>query len=434
MTSTRLLQLRQRALAFLASLSPQGAFVLLVLVSATLALLWSALASLDVIVRTEGRVIPAGRSQIIQHLEGGIVRAVLVQEGQAVQAGQTLVELSDIQARSSLGQDRTKVAALRGREARLLAELNGLDAIVFPADLTDADVLRAESDAWRARHARLGEEVRVLRNQGAQKRGEIDESISRRKNLLAEQEVAQEQLRMIEGLKRKGAASEMEVLDNRSRLQRIGSQIAEAEAAIPRLRAAQAEAESRVSEVLARFRADASSELTQVRADLEKSGLELGASADRLERNRVRAPVSGFINRLAVTTVGGVVRPGEVLMEITPDDQRVVIETRARPNDRANLHRGLPARVRIGAYDYATFGALDGEVTEVSADTLVDDKEGRYYRVRIEAAATPGSRQPGAVLPGMTASGDIVVGKRTVMSYLLSPLLKFRDSAFRDPR
>jgi len=434
MTSARLLQLRQRARAFLAGLSPQGAFVLLVLVSATLALLWSALASLDVIVRTEGRVIPAGRSQIIQHLEGGIVRAVLVQEGQAVQAGQTLVELSDIQARSSLGQDRTKVAALRGREARLLAELNGLDAIVFPADLTDPDVLRAESDAWRARHARLGEEVRVLRNQGAQKRGEIDESISRRKNLLAEQEVAQEQLRMIEGLKRKGAASEMEVLDNRSRLQRIGSQIAEAEAAIPRLRAAQAEAESRVSEVLARFRADASSELTQVRADLEKSGLELGASADRLERNRVRAPVSGFINRLAVTTVGGVVRPGEVLMEITPDDQRVVIETRARPNDRANLHRGLPARVRIGAYDYATFGALDGEVTEVSADTLADDKEGRYYRVRIEAAATPGSRQPGAVLPGMTASGDIVVGKRTVMSYLLSPLLKFRDSAFRDPR
>ncbi len=171
-----------------------------------------------------------------------------------------------------------------------------------------------------------------------------------------------------------------------------------------------------------------------MRAELEKSGLELGASADRLERNRVRAPVSGFINRLAVTTVGGVVRPGEVLMEITPDDQRVVIETRARPNDRANLHRGLPARVRIGAYDYATFGALDGEVTEVSADTLADDKEGRYYRVRIEATATPGSRQPGAVLPGMTASGDIVVGKRTVMSYLLSPLLKFRDSAFRDPR
>lgn len=434
MTSASLLRLRQQTRAFLAGLSPQGAFVLLILVSATLALLWSALASLDVIVRTEGRVIPAGRSQIIQHLEGGIVRAVLVQEGQAVQAGQTLVELSDIQARSSLGQDRTKVAALRGREARLLAELNGLDAIVFPADLTDPDVLRAESDAWRARHARLGEEVRVLRNQGAQKRGEIDESISRRKNLLAEQEVAQEQLRMIEGLKRKGAASEMEVLDNRSRLQRIGSQIAEAEAAIPRLRAAQAETESRVSEVLARFRADASSELTQVRADLEKSGLELGASADRLERNRVRAPVSGFINRLAVTTVGGVVRPGEVLMEITPDDQRVVIETRARPNDRANLHRGLPARVRIGAYDYATFGALDGEVTEVSADTLVDDKEGRYYRVRIEAAAIPGSRQPGAVLPGMTASGDIVVGKRTVMSYLLSPLLKFRDSAFRDPR
>lgn len=434
MMAARLGAWQARSRAFLVGLSPQGAFVLVMLVGATLALLWSVLASLDVIVRTEGRVIPAGRSQIIQHLEGGIVRAVLVQEGQAVQAGQTLIELSDIQARSNVGQDQTRLAAQRGREARLLAELNGLENIVFPADLNDPDVLRAESDAWRARRARLTEEARVLRNQAAQKRGEIDESVSRRKNLLAEREVALEQLRMVEGLKRKGAASEMEVLDSRSRMQRLDSQIAETEAAIPRLRAAQAEADSRVAEVLARFRADASSELTQVRADLEKSGLELGASADRLERNKVRAPMSGFVNRLTVTTVGGVVRPGEVLMEITPDDQRVVIETRARPNDRANLHRGLPARVRIGAYDYATFGALDGEVTEVSADTLVDDKEGRYYRVRIEAASTPGSRQPGAVLPGMTATGDVVVGKRTVMSYLLSPLLKFRDTAFRDPR
>jgi adhesin transport system membrane fusion protein len=432
--STRFQRLKHQGQHFVSGLSPQRAFVLLVLVGATGATLWAGLASIDVIVRTEGRVIPAGRSQIIQHLEGGIVRSVLVQEGQVVRAGQPLMELSDIQARSSLGQEQTKLAALRGREVRLLAELNGLEAIVFPPDLDDVDVLRAETDAWRARRARLAEEVRVLRNQGAQKRGEVDESISRRKNLVAEQEVALQQQRMIEGLKAKGAASEMEVLDSRSRLQRLGSQIAEAEAAIPRLRAAQAETESRVSEVMARFRAEASSELTQVRADLEKSGIEVGANTDRLSRNSVRAPVSGFINRLAVTTVGGVVRPGEVLMEITPDDQRIVIETRARPNDRANLHRGLPARVRIGAYDYATFGAMDGEVTEVSADTLGDEKEGRYYRVRIEAASTPGGRQPGAVLPGMTASGDIVVGKRTVLSYLLSPLLKFRDGAFRDPR
>lgn len=430
----RFTSIRHRWQAFLAGLSPQRAFVLLALLSAAGILLWAGLSSLDIIVRTEGRIIPAGKSQIIQHLEGGIVRQLLVQEGEVVRAGQPLMELSDIQARSSLGQEQSKLAALRGREARLLAELNGLDAIAFPEGLSDADVRRAEADAWKARRARLAEEIRVLRDQGAQKRGEIAESGSRRENLIGELEVAQKQHRLIDGLRKSGAASELEVLDSQSRSQRLSSQIAEAGAAIPRLKAAQAETESRVSEVRARFRSEASSELTQVRADLEKSNLEVGSNADRLNRNSVRAPVSGFINRLAVTTVGGVVRPGEVLMEITPDDQRVVIEARARPNDRANLRRGLTARVRLGAYDYATFGVMDGEVTEVSADTLVDEKEGRYYRVRIEAASVSGIRQPGEIVPGMTASADIVVGKRTVLSYVLSPLLKFRDGAFRDPR
>lgn len=426
--------MRHRWQGFLAGLSPQRAFVLLALLSTAGILLWAGLSSLDIIVRTEGRIIPAGKSQIIQHLEGGIVRQLLVQEGEVVRAGQPLMELSDIQARSNLGQEQTKLAALRGREARLLAELNDLDAIAFPEGLNDADVRRAESDAWKARRARLAEEIRVLRDQGAQKRGEIAESGSRRENLIGELEVAQKQHRLIDGLRKSGAASELEVLDSQSRSQRLSSQIAEAGAAIPRLKAAQAETESRVSEVRARFRSEASSELTQVRADLEKSNLEVGSNADRLNRNSVRAPVSGFINRLAVTTVGGVVRPGEVLMEITPDDQRVVIEARARPNDRANLRRGLPARVRLGAYDYATFGVMDGEVAEVSADTLGDEKEGRYYRVRIEAAPVSGIRQPGEIVPGMTASADIVVGKRTVLSYVLSPLLKFRDGAFRDPR
>ena len=426
--------LRHRIEQLRSALSPQRAFVLLALGSGVCILLWAGLASLDIIVRTEGRIIPAGKSQIIQHLEGGIVRQLLVQEGEVVRAGQPLMELSDIQARSSLGQEQTKRAALRGREARLLAELNGLEAIAFPPDLDDIDVRRAETDAWRARRARLAEEIRVLSDQGAQKRGEIAESGSRRQNLIGELEVAQRQQRVIEGLRKDGAASELEALEIQSRTQRLSSQIAEAGAAIPRLRAGEAETASRVAEVRARFRSEASSELTQVRADLEKSTLEVGSNADRLNRNSVRAPVSGFINRLAVTTVGGVVRPGEILMEITPNDQRVVIEARARPNDRANLHRGLPARVRLGAYDYATFGAMDGEVAEVSADTLFDEKEGRFYRVRIEATPAPGARQPGEIVPGMSVTADIVVGKRTVLSYVLSPLLKFRDGAFRDPR
>ncbi len=418
--------------ATFSALSPRGKFVVLVTVSSTLLLAWSALARIDVIVRAEGRVVPAGKAQIVQHLEGGIVRKILAQEGEIVQAGQVLMELSDIQARTNLGQERSKSSALRGREARLMAESSGATEITFPADLDDDEVKQTESSAFLARRTRLNEEVKVLRDQNGQKRGEIAEAESRRRNLASELNVAKQQYRVIEGLRQNGAASNLELLDSQSRVQRLASQIAEAESAIPRLRAAVAETESRISEVSARFRAEASAELTQVRSDLEKSELEIDTNKDRLDRNKVRAPVSGFINRLAVTTEGGVVRPGEVLMEITSNEKGVLIEARARPNDRANLRNGLPARVRIGAYDYATYGALHGVVTEVSADTMLDEREGRYYRVVLKTE--PQDKEEMSTLPGMTAVADIVVGKRTVLSYLLSPLMRFRDSAFRDPR
>ena len=411
---------------------PRTLFVWVAVLTGVLMLVWAAVAEVDVIVRTEGRIVPAGKSQIVQHLEGGIVRRILVQEGEVVKAGQPLMELSDIQARANLDQERSKSDALRGREARLLAESSGAGSIGFPKDMLDGEVRVAETTAFQARRARVAEEVQVLRDQSAQKRGEIAEAENRRHHLTAELEVARQQYQVIEGLRRNGAASNLELLDSQSKVQRLSSQIAETEAAIPRLRAAMAETESRIGEVWARYRAEASSDLTQVRAELEKTGLEIGSSRDRLDRNQVRAPVSGFINRLAVTTVGGVVKPGEVLMEITPDDKGVLVEAKARPNDRANLRSGLAARVRLGAYDYATYGTLAGRVTEVSADTLQDEREGRYYRVMIKAVSE--GHQGMAIVPGMTAVADIVVGKRTVLSYVLSPLLRFRDGAFRDPR
>lgn len=413
---------------------PRGLFVLCVLAGSLALGLWATLVEVDIIVRTEGRIVPAGKSQIVQHLEGGIVRRILVQEGQMVAAGQPLMELSDIQAKSSLGQGQATVAALRGREARLMAESNGLEVLEFPSDLADDEVRTAETAAWQARRARMMEEIRVLKDQSTQKRAEMAEAENRRRNFNAELQVAQQQYKVIENLSKNGAASHLELLDGQSRVQKLNSAISEAGASIPRLRAAVSEIESKISETGARFRAEASSELTQVRTELERSSHEVSSETDRLERNVVKAPVSGFINRMSITTIGGVIRPGEVLMEITPDDDRVVVEARARPNDRANLRPGLPAKVRLGAYDYATYGSLEGKVTEVSADTLVDEREGRYYRVRVDAEKREESGKNLSILPGMTATADVVVGKRTILSYLLSPLLKFQQRVFQDPR
>lgn len=419
---------------FITSFSPQRTFVFLLLASSISILMWAAFTKVDVIVRTEGQIIPAGKSQLVQHLEGGIVRKILVQEGQVVVAGQPLMELSDVQTRSNLGQEQSKLDALRGREARLLAELHGHTTINFPKKLTDQNVIRVETSAWQARRAQLAEEVQVLQAQGIQKKSEITEITSKRQNLLEELELAKKQYKVMDNLRKNNAASELEVLDAQARVQRLRSQIAEATTAAPRIHASQSESESRVKEAVARFRAEASAALTQVREELEKSSLEIGTNVDRLDRNIVRTPVAGLINKLNITTIGAVVRPSEILLEITPSDQRIVIQTRSNPNDRANLRRGLPARVRVGAYDYATYGTFAGHVTEVSSDTLTDERGVRYYRVNVEvdiSTLLSRVRQPGVLVPGMAASADITVGKRSILSFILSPLLKFRDGAFR---
>ncbi len=317
---------------FISDVSPQRTFVMLLLVSSVSVLLWAGLTKVDVIVRTEGQIIPAGKSQIVQHLEGGIVRKILVQEGQLVVAGQPLIEMADVQTRSNLGQEQSKLDALRGREARLLAELNGHNTIVFPKSLNDPNVIRVETSAWQARRAQLAEEVQVLQAQGTQKKNELTETISKRQNLLEELDLAKKQHQVIDGLRKNNAASELEVLDTQARIQRLRSQIAEATNSAPRLKAAQSESESRVKEAVARFRAEASSELTKVREELEKSSHEIGTNVDRLDRNIVRTPVAGLINKLNVTTIGAVVRPSEILLEITPSDQRIEPQRPCQPS------------------------------------------------------------------------------------------------------
>ncbi|MBU0480773.1 MAG: HlyD family type I secretion periplasmic adaptor subunit [Proteobacteria bacterium] len=417
-----------------AGLTPHRIFILILLCSSVSLLLWAGTSKVDVIVRTVGQIIPAGKSQIVQHLEGGIVRKILVREGQVVAAGEPLIELADVQTRSNLGTKQSKLNALRGREARLFAELNGSDRIDFPEDLKDSDVIRVETAAWKARLAQLSEESQVLQALSRQKKSELAEMNSKQKNLLQELVLAQQKHHVIEDLSKNNAASELEVLDSQMHIQRLKSQISDALSAVPRLEAAISEAESRIKEASARFRAEASATLTQIQEEIEKLNPEIDTSVDRLERNIVRSPVAGLINKLNVTTVGAVVRPSEILLEITPSDQRIVIETRSNPDDRAHLRRNLPARVRIGAYDYSTYGTFDGHVTEVSADTLTDERGNRYYRVNVEVdVSTLISRvgQAGVLMPGMAASADIAVGKRTILSYLLSPVLEFRDGAFR---
>lgn len=405
----------------------RGVFALLLVM-----VLWAAWAPVDKVVRAEGRIIPSTRAQLVQHLEGGIVRDIRVREGQSVKAGDILLSLSSSQASTDVQQGRNRVDVLKAQQARLKAEAEGAAAPAFPADLPEAQK-ELERAAFRERSEKIRAEQSALRQQISQRQSELAEAQNRVKNLASEVEVARKQLGVMEGLYRKGAASQLEWLDAQGRLQRLTTTQGDVSSSIPRLQAAIGEQTSRLNESTSRFRAEARAELAQISAEINRFELNITNDSDRLARNDVRAPLTGFVNKLNFNTLGGVVRPGEVVLEITPSEGPLAVEARVRPDDRARLRPGLPTRVLIGAYDYAVFGALEGEVVEVSADTLADEKGQRYYRVVIQTGQARGALANQVILPGMTARADIVAGQRSVLSYVLSPLTRFAQQALREP-
>lgn len=393
---------------------------------------WACFAPVDRIVRAEGRIIAAARSQIVQHLEGGIVSEILVREGQAVKAGDVLMRLSDVQANTSVQQGQSKLWALKAQHARLSAEAEGMEKPIFSEDIPQ-EFQQLEINAFRDRATRMQSEKLVLRQQVSQRQSELAEAKARANGLSTELDLARKQSSLMEGLFKKGAASQMEMLEAQGRSQRLSTQYNDTSGSIARLQSAVAEANARVEESNARVRADVRTELSQVSTDMSRFALAVDGDEDRLARTEVRAPAAGFVNRLYFNTIGGVAKSGEALLEITPNDGPVAVEARVRPDDRASLRPGLETRVMIGAYDYAVYGALDGRVIEVSADTVPDEHGQRFYRVVIQTESAQGLLAQQSILPGMTARADVVLGQRSVISYLLSPLTRFKSQALREP-
>jgi adhesin transport system membrane fusion protein len=393
---------------------------------------WACFAPVDRIVRAEGRIIAAARSQIVQHLEGGIVSEILVREGQAVKAGDVLMRLSDVQANTSVQQGQSKLWALKAQHARLSAEAEGMEKPIFSEDIPQ-EFQQLEINAFRDRATRMHSEKLVLRQQVSQRQSELAEAKARANGLSTELDLARKQSSLMEGLFKKGAASQMEMLEAQGRSQRLSTQYNDASGSIARLQSAVAEANARLEESNARVRADVRAELSQVSTEMSRFALAVDGDEDRLARTEVRAPAAGFVNRLYFNTIGGVAKPGEALLEITPNDGPVAVEARVRPDDRASLRPGLETRVMIGAYDYAVYGALDGRVIEVSADTVPDEHGQRFYRVVIQTESAQGLLAQQSILPGMTARADVVLGQRSVISYLLSPLTRFKAQALREP-
>jgi adhesin transport system membrane fusion protein len=398
--------------------------------------LWAANAPIDEVTRGDGRVIPSQRVQVIQNLEGGIVSEILVHEGQIVARDAVLVRISNTAAEADLQGNRAQSAALRGAIARLEAEAEDRREIQFPPELlADApEIAESERRLLRARNDQVDAQVAVLRDQADQRMVEIREIEARISSLERGRTLAQSEQTMIEPLVRSGAASRLDLLRVQQRLNELQGQLSASELALTRARIALTEVGARIAERRATFRSEASSEFNQRRAQLAALVEKLQADRDRVTRTEVRSPVRGTIKDLKVTTVGGVIRPGQDILEIVPLEDSLLVEAQLRPADIAFVRPGQPAVVKVTAYDFSVYGGLQAELVQISADTIQDERGERWFRVRLRTgrAYLGSDDKPLPIIPGMTASVEILTGSKTVLDYLMRPILRARERALRE--
>ena len=410
----------------------QRTFLYIVAVSMLVFIVWANLVHLDKVTRGEGRVVPTTANQIVQHLEGGIVAQIFTRQGAKVTKGDILLRIKNSFSHAENSRVGLELLAKKLTLKRLDAEAGGVNELRFPDDLKQVygALIKSEKRLFMRRLDRLTEQLAIFNDQFDEKRLELEELKARLENKVRERELVRKQVASLIRLVKIGAASSNKLLDKQTSLQRIKTSISDLKHQIPRMRATLSQARRKKTETKMRFQSEAEKERNEVQLKIAKLGATLAAMKDRNQRFDVRAPISGIVNRLSVTTIGGVIKPGQELAEIVPADKAISIEARLSPKDRAEVWPGLPAVIKISAYDYSIHGGLSGKVTEISPDALSDEQGNLYFRVRLEASASDfGIQKP--VTPGMLAEVDILTGDHTVMSYLLKPINRISERALR---
>jgi adhesin transport system membrane fusion protein len=410
--------------------------ILLILGGIGAFLVWAALFEIEEVTRAAGRVVPSQQVQVVQSLEGGIVRRIEVRQGDVVEAGQILMQIDDTALSSQRGELLRQEAALLAEEVRLRAEVAFDRAPDFPAELRARapEAVLAEMDVLTSRFDQLDREIAVLEAQRDQREGDLEELLAERTKLETVIAPMREELALTEELAASGAVPRIELLRLRARLAELDGSLAVGRAQEPNLVAAIAEAESQIGVARAAYVTAARTRLARVGVELAVVRESLRAAEDRVTRTELRAPVRGTVNTLNVTTLGQVVQPGAALAEIVPEGDALEIEVEVQPADVAFIRPGDAASVKITAYDYLVYGALQGEVARIGADTLRDPEGREFFRLTVVTDRTDLGRGDESlpVTPGMTATVDIQTGRRTVLSYLVQPILRLRSEALRE--
>lgn len=395
-------------------------------------IVWAAFAKVDEVTRGEARVIPSSQLQVVQSVDGGVVKEILVREGQTVNAGDVLLRIDPTRFVSSLRESQATYLALLAKKARLEALSSGrpFDA---PAEVVKSspDIVEHERTLYNSSRAELDAQLAIARQQLAQRSQELNEMHARRDQAQRGYDLAKQELDVTRPLIQSGAVSEVELLRLEREVARLRGDREQAAAQISRIQAAISEASRKIQEVELNFRNQLRNELSDTLSRL--SSLTEGnlALADRVKHAEVRSPVRGTVKRLLVNTVGGVVQPGKEVVEVVPLDDALLLEARVQPRDIAFLRPGQPALVKFTAYDFAIYGGLKAVVEQIGADTVSDDKGNAFYVVRVKTLQSRlGENLP--IIPGMVAEVDVMTGKKSILSYLLKPVIRAKANALTE--
>ncbi|MBO6824860.1 MAG: HlyD family type I secretion periplasmic adaptor subunit [Sneathiella sp.] len=396
--------------------------------------IWTQLAKLEEVSVLAGEVVPQDQVKVIQHLEGGIIKNVMVREGAIVKAGDPLM-LLDL-AVNAMNEESLQIQ-LKGLEikrARLEGESEGKTPAYPDVERSEVQrLLQAEQKVHAARLAQLESKTRILKEKSRQKQLDVQQLEIQVAAITSDLKVLERKFAMSTELLASKLTPKIEHLELETELTRLQGELKVLRPSIPRARAAAKEAEETIKEEKLLFQLDAQEQLSEVEREIARIRELLVTAGDQVTRTTVRSPIDGVVKNLRYNTIGGIVRPGDVIMDVVPTSDRLVVEARLSPSDRGFVEVGQPAVIKLTAYDFFIYGGIKGRIATIAADSTNDGEGQPFYKVVIETLGEKNEKMEGLLIsPGMQAMVDVHTGEKTVMQYLLQPVLKLRHESFRE--
>lgn len=419
----------------------------------TFFIIWAYFAELDRVTRGEGKIIPSSQVQLIQSLDGGVLQELYVTEGMSVTKGQIIARIDDTRFRADVAQQTQEVDALRANILRLRTELSNVlisdvadwqlqvkiekSQLIFPDDLVVSapELIARNQDEYNTRLNNLGNQVAIQGQQIKQREQEIKELSSKVSTLEISLDLANSEMELTIPLARKKIVPQVELLKLQRTVNDIKGELSAVRILKPKLESSFKEAVLKRREAVFKFRGEARTLLNEMQAKLSLLNEAQVGTQDRVSKALIKSPVVGTVKTLHITTLGGVVKPGDSLLEIVPSEDKLLVETKINPKDIAYISVGLKAMVKVTAYDFTRYGGLEGIVEHISADTTQDDEGNSFYIIRVrttESMINGRNKEKMPIIPGMMTTVDVMISKRTVLEYILTPILRANELALRE--